>query len=98
MASTDWTITDTMYLLIALFCTATVCFLSMGFVFRRLAARRRAAAPATALKKGLKFPEPEANPTQFWSSNITDVNEPMRHFYPSSKMFSDPVTDRFSGY
>jgi hypothetical protein len=112
--SDGWTATDTMYLLIGLFSGGFLVFFILGLVIC-CCKRRSATAPSAATaqnaeqgkksKQGkqpanLEFPDVEEDPSTFWSSNINDVNEPMRHFYPSSSLFQggNGNADKFSGY
>ena len=90
----NWDVDTTMYLLTALFSTAFVCFFVAGVIFHVKKRQNEAVAQSR-----LSFPDAEEDPSQFWSSTINDVHEPMRHFYPASKLATDGSTaDKFSGY
>lgn len=91
----DWSKTDTLYLLIALFSVGIVCLLIMIIVHQRLRALygNQPAIGSTKVAPNVEFPEMAENPSKYWASSGTsgDPEEPMRHFYPSSKLLgSDP--------
>lgn len=99
-SSDEWNETDTVYLLIALFAVAILGMAVMIAVHTRLASRRAGGAYQPMSNKVsassmFQIPDAQDNPTNYWANTTSDPEEPMRHFYPASKLLG---ADKFAGY